>query len=90
VKLDVALALPAEVPAAGAREAIERAARGLATEVELFDVYSGEALGAGRRSLAWHVVLQAPDRTLEDKDEQGFLKRLERLAADLGGELRRE
>ena len=90
VKLDVALALPEEVDAASARQAIERAAKGLAAGVELFDVYAGEALGAGRRSLAWHVLLRSPERTLSDKDEQGFLKRLERLTADLGGELRRE
>lgn len=90
VKLDVALALPAEVPAATVRGAIEKAGKGLVAQVELFDVFSGGRLGAGRRSLAWHVLLQAPDRTLADQDGQKFLARLEREAQALGGELRRE
>ena len=47
-------------------------------------------LRAGRRSLAWHLLLQAADRTLGDAEEQKFLGRLERLVAELGGELRKE
>jgi phenylalanyl-tRNA synthetase beta chain len=91
IKLDVALALPLAVQADEARAAIAKAAKGLAApgNVELFDVYAGAEL-SGRRSLAWHVVLQSPDRTLAPEDQQQFLARLERLAADLGGELRRE
>jgi len=90
VKLDVALALPAQVPAADARTAIEKAGKGLVAELELFDVYQGERLAAGRRSLAWHVVLLARDRTLDEQDGQKFLGRLAREAEALGGELRRE
>jgi phenylalanyl-tRNA synthetase beta chain len=88
-KLDVALALPAEVTAAAAREAIERAGKGQAGAIELFDVFTGERLGAGRRSLAWHVVLAVPDRSPSEQDVAKFLSRLEREAAQLGGELRR-
>jgi phenylalanyl-tRNA synthetase beta chain len=90
VKLDVALALPEEVAAATARAAIARAGKGLVADAELFDVFQGERLGAGRRSLAWHVLLQAAGRTLDDQDGQKFLRRLEREAQALGGELRRE
>jgi phenylalanyl-tRNA synthetase beta chain len=90
VKLDVALAVPEELPAGDVRAAIERAGKGLVAQTELFDLYTGPGLGAGRKSLAWHVVLQAADRTLGDEDEQRFLKRLERGAAELGGELRSE
>jgi phenylalanyl-tRNA synthetase beta chain len=90
VKLDVALALPSDVRAADVRAAIEKAGKGLVAEVELFDVYAGERLGAGRRSLAWHVLLQAAGRTLDERDGQKFLARLEREAGALGGELRRE
>jgi phenylalanyl-tRNA synthetase beta chain len=89
-KLDVALALPAEVQAAQAREAILRAGKGQAETLELFDVYQGERLGAGRRSLAWHVTLQLPDRSPAEKDVAKFLERLGREAEALGGELRRE
>ncbi len=89
VKLDVALALAEAVPAADAAAAIERAGKGLVRAVELFDLYRGESLGAGKKSLAYHVVLASDARTLTDQDEAKFLQRLEREAAELGGELRR-
>lgn len=89
-KVDVALALPAEVTADQVREVLLRAGKGQAGGLELFDVYQGERLGAGRRSLAWHVTLQAPDRSPTEKDVAKFLDRLAREAEGLGGELRRE
>jgi phenylalanyl-tRNA synthetase beta chain len=90
VKLDVALSVPELVPAGDVRAAIEKAGKGLVAATDLFDVYTGPGLSDGHKSLAWHVVLQAADRTLGDEDEQRFLKRLERGAGELGGELRRE
>lgn len=90
VKIDVALASPAELPAGEVETAIRQAGRGLVAELELFDLYEGESVGAGKKSLAWHVLLQAPDRTLSDKDVAKFLDRLERGAERSGAELRRE
>ena len=90
IKVDVALAMPETVTAAEMRAAIDTAGKGLVAEVELFDVYTGESLGAGKKSLAWHVLLQSPNKTLSDKEAQKFLDRLERGAEKLGGELRRE
>jgi phenylalanyl-tRNA synthetase beta chain len=89
VKVDVAFAAPEELPAAALLSAIEAAGKGLVADAELFDLYRGPALPAGRKSLAYHVVLQASDRTLTEKDEQKFLDRLERAAAEAGAELRR-
>ena len=40
----------------------------LLTRLTLFDVYTGGQVGAGRRSLAWSLTFQAPDRTLTDKE----------------------
>jgi len=56
--------------------------------VELFDVYQGEVLGAGKKSLAYHVLLQAEDRTLSDTEEQKFLKRLDSKLEAIGAQLR--
>ncbi len=89
-KLDVALAAPEALRAGELEAAIRAAGKGLVDGLELFDLYSGPNLGAGRRSLAWHVVLRAEDRTLGEADVQKFLGRLERGAAELGAELRRE
>jgi phenylalanyl-tRNA synthetase beta chain len=88
--VDVALALPEECVAAQAAAAIERCGKGLVASLELFDLYRGPNVGEGRKSLAWHVALRAPDRTLTDQDVKKFLERVEREAASLGGVLRRE
>ena len=55
-----------------------------------FDLYRGSSLGPGRKSLAYHVVLRAPERTLSDEDCARYLGRVERALAEIGGELRRE
>ena len=64
---DVALIVDAAVPAArrGGRAARGRRAGGtLLEDVRLFDVYTGEQVGEGRKSLAYSLRFRAPDRTL--------------------------
>jgi len=89
-KVDVALAMPAEIPAGELVAAIEKAGKGQVAEVELFDLYTGPGIGEGRKSLAYHVLLQSDQKTLTDKDAAKFLQRLDRLATELGAELRKE
>jgi len=88
VKVDVALALPAERSYAEVEAALRRAGGKTLESLELFDLYTGPNLPQGQRSLAFHAVLRAADRTLEDKDEQGFIERVKQAAAELGGSLR--
>lgn len=90
VKLDVAFSAPEAYPAGDLATWIERSGKGLVSSCELFDVYRGAALGEGQKSLAWHVVLQAANRTLSDKDQAKFLDRLARSVERDGVELRRE
>ncbi len=90
VKVDVALAVPESLFAEEAAAAIERAGKGLVEGLELFDLYRGESVGAGRKSLAYHVLLQSPTKTLTDKEVSKFFSRLEKETESLGGELRRE
>jgi phenylalanyl-tRNA synthetase beta chain len=61
---DIALVVPADVPAAEVESALSAGAGDLLESVRLFDVYAGEELGAGRRSLAYRIWLRADDRTL--------------------------
>jgi len=89
-KVDVALSLPVEVACADAELELERSGKGLVASMELFDVYEGPNLPEGQRSLAWHLVLEAKDRTLDEGDLKKFLGRVERAAERLGGALRRE
>jgi phenylalanyl-tRNA synthetase beta chain len=66
---DVALVVPAGVPAADVEAALvagvaESAEGGLLEDVRLFDVYTGEQAGEGSKSLAYTLRFRAPDRTL--------------------------
>ncbi len=66
---DVALLVPQSVPAAEVEAALvagagQGAGQGLLEEVRLFDVYTGEQAGEGRKSLAYTLRFRAPDRTL--------------------------
>ena len=87
-KIDVAIVAPDEVPARDLALAIEKAGKGNARDLVVFDLFRGEQLGADRRSLAYHLVLQNDKKTLTDKDAQSFLRRLERGLGELGAELR--
>ncbi|HKY13594.1 MAG TPA: phenylalanine--tRNA ligase subunit beta, partial [Microthrixaceae bacterium] len=65
--IDLAFAVPDDV-AAHRVEAVLRGADVLVADVTLFDVFRGAQVGDGRRSLAYGIRLQAPDRTLTDAD----------------------
>lgn len=89
IKCDVALALPADLAYAEVASALRQAGGKTLVELELFDVYEEGALAEqGQRSLAFHATLQAADRTLSDKDEQKFLRKIGQAAERLGGSLR--
>ena len=62
--IDVALVVPERTPAAEVQAALADGAGALLESVRLFDVYAGEQLGAGRKSLAYKLTFRAPDRTL--------------------------
>jgi phenylalanyl-tRNA synthetase beta chain len=62
--IDVALVVDAAVPAAEVQDALVAGAGDLLEGVYLFDVYTGEQVGAGRKSLAYKLTFRAPDRTL--------------------------
>jgi phenylalanyl-tRNA synthetase beta chain len=62
--IDVALLVDQAVPAAEVHAALAAGAGELLESVRLFDVYTGEKLGAGRKSLAYKLTFRAPDRTL--------------------------
>ncbi|SDS60888.1 phenylalanyl-tRNA synthetase beta subunit [Paraoerskovia marina] len=63
-KEDLALVVEESVPADQVRQALVDGAGDLLEHVELFDVFRGEQLGEGRKSLAFALRLRAADRTL--------------------------
>ena len=61
---DVALVVDASVPAAEVEAALRAGAGELLESLRLFDVFTGEQLGEGRKSLAYALRFRAQDRTL--------------------------
>jgi phenylalanyl-tRNA synthetase beta chain len=79
---DLALVVDDDVPAQTVKSLILQAGGKTLTEVSLFDVYRGEQLGEGKKSLAYSLVYQHPEKTLTDKEvaaiRQSIVKRLEK------------
>jgi phenylalanyl-tRNA synthetase beta chain len=70
-------------------EALRQGAGPLVTNVVLFDVYQGETLEPGKKSLTFRVTFTAPDRALTDKELAKNRTRIERsLSKELGASLR--
>ncbi|MFE7387143.1 phenylalanine--tRNA ligase subunit beta [Streptomyces sp. NPDC057582] len=61
---DVALIVAQDVPAADVEQALREGAGELLESLRLFDVFTGEQIGEGRKSLAYALRFRAPDRTL--------------------------
>ena len=65
---DLALTLDISVPAGDVLECIKQNAGEFFESAALFDVYTSEQLGAGKKSLAFSIVFRAKDRTLLDEE----------------------
>jgi phenylalanyl-tRNA synthetase beta chain len=89
VQQDIAVVIDESIPAGQVEALITQTGRPLLTEACLFDVFRGEQIGAGKKSLAYSLTFQVEDRTLTDKvvakQQDKIVKRLER---ELGAKLR--
>ncbi|GBE29443.1 phenylalanine--tRNA ligase beta subunit [bacterium BMS3Bbin04] len=65
---DVSFIVPITTPAEEVRRVLQNHSNELLEDVVLFDLYSGEPLATGERSLAFRLVFRAVDRTLTDGD----------------------
>ncbi|HEU0285531.1 MAG TPA: phenylalanine--tRNA ligase subunit beta [Nocardioidaceae bacterium] len=67
-KEDVALIVDESVPASAVEAALRQGAGDLLESVRLFDLYTGDPIPAGRKSLAFALRFRAPDRTLTEAE----------------------
>lgn len=89
VREDLALVVDATLPAAAVEAALRQAGGVLLREVDLFDVYEGGQLPSGKKSLAYHLTFQAPDKTLTDKEVSKQRARILKLVEQqIGARLR--
>jgi phenylalanyl-tRNA synthetase beta chain len=77
---DIAVAVAEDVEVGALVDAAHEVAGPLLREARVFDVYRGEQVGAGRKSVAIHLSFQSPERTLTD-DEAGEVR--DRIVAAL-------
>lgn len=90
LRFDVAVVTDETVEAQAVAEAVRAGAGDDVTAITLFDVYRGDALGDGERSLAYHIALDNGSRQLSDRDEAAAIDGIERSVAQrVGGRLRR-
>ncbi|MEK7542412.1 MAG: phenylalanine--tRNA ligase subunit beta [Patescibacteria group bacterium] len=61
---DIAILVPLQTKVSEVMNVIERAGGTLVSDIDLFDIYEGENFEQGKKSLAFHIVYQADDRTL--------------------------
>lgn len=86
---DLALVIDKGVPAAQVEAQILQAGGFLLKQVDLFDIYEGSPIPAGKKSLAYHLTFQSPSKTLTDKDVKKQRQRiLQQLERQLGARLR--
>jgi phenylalanyl-tRNA synthetase beta chain len=89
VRQDLAFTVPEDVPAADLVSAASEAAGAELRDMRPFDVYHGEQVGEGRKSIAFAVSFQSPERTLTDQDAAELRARIvAALGERFGAELR--
>jgi phenylalanyl-tRNA synthetase beta chain len=86
---DVALVVAATVPAAAVREALVAGGGELLEAVQLFDVYEGDQVGPGNKSLAYRLTFRSPERTLTTDEVSAMRDAAVASAADAVGAVQR-
>ncbi|HVM11028.1 MAG TPA: phenylalanine--tRNA ligase subunit beta [Actinomycetota bacterium] len=89
VHRDLAFVVGARTPAGRVETILRETSGELLDRVALFDVFEGDPVPAGKRSLAFSLDLRARDRTLTDEEVERVVAAIaERLRAEVGAELR--
>jgi len=86
---DLAFIMEEDVPAVKAEALIRQTGGKLLADVKLFDIFRGEQIGAGKKSLAYKLTYIAPDRTLDAQEVSALRKKIiKRMEYELQAKLR--
>jgi phenylalanyl-tRNA synthetase beta chain len=77
-----------DVPARAVIDAVRAGGGDLLREVSVFDLYHGDQVGEGRKSLALRLAFRAPDRTLTDEEVEPLREAIRVKLDAIGGGLR--
>jgi phenylalanyl-tRNA synthetase beta chain len=86
---DVAFILDKEVPAGDVKATMEENGAPLLKQVQIFDVYEGENIADGKKSIAYSLLYQDPNKTLKDEEvEASFNKIVDLVSEKYGANVR--
>jgi phenylalanyl-tRNA synthetase beta chain len=89
IRRDIAMVVDESIPVQALRDAIRSAGGALLTESKVFDVYSGDRIDSGRKSVAFGLILQESSRTLTDEEADRVVAAVVgRLASEFGARMR--
>lgn len=88
VTRDLSMVVPKEIRVGQLEEVILQRGGKILESCELFDLYEGEQIGEGFKSVAYSLTFRAKDRTLEDNDVNGAMKKILNGLQNMGVELR--
>jgi len=88
VTRDFAFLVPATLAAGDLVRAVQGADKGFITAVRVFDVFAGQGVPEGKKSIAVEVTLQPGETSFKDADLKAIADKVVAAATKLGGELR--
>ena len=88
VTRDISFVMEKDIPVGDVEEMIEKQAGALLESYSLFDLYEGEGIKEGFKSVAYSITFRAPDRTLTDDDVNPVMEKIFEELKNKGYELR--
>jgi phenylalanyl-tRNA synthetase beta chain len=91
IEKDVAFVVSKDVKSEEIEKVILSSGGKLLKQIEMFDVYTGENLGAGKKSYAYNLKFEDPERTLSDEEVTAvFEKIMDKVCSTIGAEIRKQ
>ena len=88
VSRDISMVVPKEILVGQIEQIIEQRGGKILESYKLFDIYEGDQIEKGFKSVAYNIVFRAKDRTLEENDVAGAMKKILNGLEGLGIQLR--
>lgn len=89
VTRDLSLLCDKTLTVSALKNAIESAAGKLCEDIKLFDVYEGEQIPNGKKSISYSITLRSPNETLTDERVESVMEKVFEALANLGANLRK-
>ena len=88
VSRDISMVAPKEILVGQIEQIIEQRGGKILESYQLFDIYEGDQIEEGFKSVAYNIIFRAKDRTLEESDVAGAMKKILNGLEELGIQLR--